>query len=918
MTNSTPNTARAWGRCTQTARAGIECDSNHGSITPPLYLSTNFSFEGFNKKRPYDYTRSGNPTRDDLGRVLADLEGGHNGVITSSGMAALDLVFHLLRPEDTILAQYDCYGGTHRLLQTRAAQGHFKVEFVDLTDNKRLPEFFACKPKLVLIETPSNPLLRITDIEAVTQEAKKVDAITVADNTFLSPVLQRPLELGADIVVHSTTKYINGHSDVVGGAAISKTPEHHEQLAFWANCIGTTGAQKDGVDVTAMEMTKWYDTNYHYIVPEFEKGMSPKIASRKIFDQFQEALKLGIETRPVLIGPATYTFLGKPQYDGFDHVEFVKTLMPAYNEILAELAKLGANWVQIDEPVFALDLCEIGQGVIKTAYDLLEKPQGLSVLVATYFESLKDNAELAYGLPVDAIHIDLCRGSGRANTTANSPDADIDQALSLIGDKILSLGVVDGRNIWKNDLSDSLAKIEKAVAKLGSDKVWVGPSCSLLHSPVDLDSETALDDELKNWMAFATQKLSEISVLAKGAGGNHDIITAELLKSNAAQDSRKASTRIHNAEVKARVSGITPEMKQRKTPFSSRQGVQHAALNLPLYPTTSIGSFPQTPDIRKARSDFKKGAIDEATYTEAMKKEIRDVVAFQHECDIDVLVHGEPERNDMVEYFGEQLEGFTFSKFGWVQSYGSRCVKPPIIFGDISRPTPMTVEWSKYAQAQTEKIMKGMLTGPITILQWSFVRDDQPRNDTAEQIALAIRDEVSDLEAAGIKMIQIDEAAFREGLPLRRTDWKEYLDNAVENFRISSCCVEDETQIHTHMCYSEFNDVIDSIGAMGADVISIECSRSQMELLEAFIEYKYPNEIGPGVYDIHSPRVPSTDEMVALLDKAKENLDERQIWVNPDCGLKTRGWPEVKDALKHMVEAAKVMREKSSASVAAE
>ena len=668
------------------------------------------------------------------------------------------------------------------------------------------------------------------------------------------------------------------------------------------------GAQKDGVDVTAMEMTKWYDTNYHYIVPEFEEGMSPKLASTKIFDQFKEALDQGIKTRPVLIGPATYTFLGKPAYEGFKHEEFVQKLIPVYNEILAKLADMGADWVQIDEPVFALDLCPIGQGTIKTAYDKLKKPSGLKILVATYFESLKDNAELAFGLPVDGIHIDLCRNSGRANTTANNPEKDVDQALSLIGDKALSLGVVDGRNIWRNDLSKSLDLIEKATAKLGQDKVFVSGSCSLLHSPVDLKSETALDDELKSWMAFARQKITEIVTLAKGASEGRDAIESELADSNAIQAAKKSSSRINNKDVQSRVSSITPEMKSRTSAFAQRQAVQHAALDLPAFPTTTIGSFPQTAEIRKARADFKRGDIDEATYKKAMQDEIKLVVDFQHDVGLDVLVHGEPERNDMVEYFGEQLSGFTFSKFGWVQSYGSRCVKPPIIFGDVSRPNAMTVEWSKFAQEQTKQIMKGMLTGPITILQWSFVRDDQPRNDTARQIALAIRDEVSDLEAAGIRMIQIDEAAFREGLPLRRNDWDEYLNNAVENFRISSCCVKDETQIHTHMCYSEFNDVIDSIGAMDADVISIETSRSQMELLDAFVEYKYPNEIGPGVYDIHSPRVPTQEEMTALLEKAAKVLDVKQIWVNPDCGLKTRGWPEVKEALKNMVASAQEMR----------
>lgn len=677
------------------------------------------------------------------------------------------------------------------------------------------------------------------------------------------------------------------------------------------------GAQRDGLDVTAMEMTKWYDTNYHYIVPEFEKGMTPKLSNTKVFDQYQEAKDQGIETRPVLVGPASFVFLGKAQYEGFSHEETVKQLVPVYNEILAKLAEQGAQWVQIDEPVFGLDLCPIGQGVVKAAYEALEKPAGLNIIVATYFDTVRDNADQFFGLPVEALHIDLCRGPNQANTAANDAAQTLDQALENIGDKTLSIGIVDGRNIWKNDLSKSLEFVEKAVAKLGSDKVFVAGSSSLLHTPVDLNSETAMDEKLKSWMAYATQKLDEIAIITKGANEGRDAIASEIAASDAVQEDRRTSKRIHDDAVKARIANITPEITNRKSPFSTRQKVQHAALNLPLYPTTTIGSFPQTQEIRKARAALKKGEIGDAEYKEAMQAEIRAVVDFQHEVDIDVLVHGEPERNDMVEYFGEQLAGFAFSKFGWVQSYGSRCVKPPIIYGDVSRPTPMTVEWSKYAQEQTDKIMKGMLTGPITILQWSFVRDDQPRSVTSKQIAFAIRDEVADLEAAGIKMIQIDEAAFREGLPIRKADRKAYLDNAVEDFRISSCCVDDSTQIHTHMCYSEFNDVIEEIAAMDADVISIECSRSQMELLEAFVEYKYPNEIGPGVYDIHSPRVPSTKEMVDLLDKAKQNLDERQIWVNPDCGLKTRGWPEVKDALKNMVDAAKDMRQKSKESAAA-
>ncbi len=676
------------------------------------------------------------------------------------------------------------------------------------------------------------------------------------------------------------------------------------------------GAQKDGIDVTAMEMSKWFDTNYHYIVPEFEEDMEPKLSNTKIFDQYQEAKDQGIETRPVLIGPLTFIKIGKAQYDNFNPEEFSKKILPVYTEIINKLAAMGAEWVQIDEPAFVLDACEgFKQGAARM-YEELSKSD-IKIIVTSYFDTLRDNADSFYNLPVDALHIDLCRGPNQANTASNNAENALDEALAKIGDKILSIGIVDGRNIWKNDISKSLDLVEKAVEKLGSDKVFVAGSSSLLHTPVDLNSESTMDEKLKSWLAFATQKLDEIAIITKGANSGRASILDDIAASDAVQEDRRTSKRIHNNEVKDRIANITPEMTQRKSPFSIRQKVQHAALNLPLYPTTTIGSFPQTPEIRKARASFKKGEISEAEYKEAMQAEIRTVVDYQHKVDIDVLVHGEPERNDMVEYFGEQLAGFAFSKFGWVQSYGSRCVKPPIIFGDVSRPEPMTVEWSKYAQKQTDKIMKGMLTGPITILQWSFVRDDQPRSITSKQIAFAIRDEVSDLEKAGIKMIQIDEAAFREGLPLRKSDWKAYLDNAVEDFRIASCCVDDETQIHTHMCYSEFNDVIEEVAAMDADVISIETSRSQMELLEAFVAFKYPNEIGPGVYDIHSPRVPSVDEMVALLEKAKENLEERQIWVNPDCGLKTRGWSEVEEALKNMVEAAKIMRSRSKASAAA-
>ncbi len=677
------------------------------------------------------------------------------------------------------------------------------------------------------------------------------------------------------------------------------------------------GAQQGGVDVTAMEMTKWFDTNYHYIVPEFEEGMVPKLSSTKILEQFSEAKSLGITTRPVLIGPATFIYLTKGKFEGFNPKEAMKSILPVYEEILQKLEGLGADWVQIDEPMLGVDICaDAGEG-LGYAYDILGKASGLKIIVTTYFDSLRDNAETAFNLPVDAIHIDLCRGPNQANTKANDANALLDEAIEKIGDKVLSLGVVDGRNIWKNDLGASLCMVERAVNALGADKVFVAPSSSLLHTPVDLDSETAMDEKIKSWMAYATQKIDELALIAKGVNEGREAIAADLTAFEAVQQDRQSSKRIHNQTVKARVGGITEDMKSRDSDFAQRQKIQREALNLPTFPTTSIGSFPQTIEIRKARAAFKRGEMEQGAYEEAMQGAIRDVVKFQEEIDIDVLVHGEAERNDMVEYFGEQLDGFTFSKFGWVQSYGTRCVKPPIIYGDVSRPAPMTVAWSEYAQSQTTRVMKGMLTGPITILQWSFVRDDQPRSDTSRQIALAIRDEVADLEEAGIRIIQIDEAALREGLPLRRVDWKTYLDTAVEDFRITSCCVEDKTQIHTHMCYSEFNDIIDSIGDMDADVISIETSRSQMELLDAFVSYQYPNEIGPGVYDIHSPRVPSVDEIVNLLEKASRVLKPEQIWVNPDCGLKTRGWPEVKEALTNMVAATKIIREKFGKSAAA-
>ncbi|WP_278353514.1 5-methyltetrahydropteroyltriglutamate--homocysteine S-methyltransferase [Chryseobacterium gleum] len=657
------------------------------------------------------------------------------------------------------------------------------------------------------------------------------------------------------------------------------------------------GYQKEGLDITAMEMTKWFDTNYHYIVPEFYKNQQFKLSSDKIFNEFAGAKQAGINAKPVIIGLVSYLLLGKEKEEGFDKLDLAGNLLSVYSEILTKLQDQGAEWIQFDEPFLALDLTEKAKETYHFVYTEIRKrfPK-LKFIIATYFEGLKDNTSLAVSLPVNVLHIDLVR----------NPEQ-LDDILDVIPESLsLSLGVVDGRNIWKNDYEKSLSLIKKAVNQLGSERILIAPSCSLLHSPCDLDFETSLNPEIKNWLAFAKQKVTEIVTLKELASETESKQTPEAFEENKkAIESRRTSPLIHNDQVKQRADAVTEKDAQRINPFRIRKEQQQKVLQLPLFPTTTIGSFPQTAEVRSWRAKFKKGELTAEQYDALLKEETQRTIRWQEGIGIDVLVHGEFERNDMVEYFGEQLEGFVFTKNGWVQSYGSRCVKPPVIFGDVSRPTPMTVYWSQYAQSQTEKWVKGMLTGPVTILQWSFVRDDQPRSETCKQIALAIRDEVVDLEKAGIRIIQIDEPAIREGLPLRKTDWQNYLKWAVEAFRISAGGVEDATQIHTHMCYSEFNDIIENIADMDADVITIECSRSQMELLNAFADFKYPNEIGPGVYDIHSPRVPSKEEMIELLRKAQNVIPAGQLWVNPDCGLKTRHWEETEKALIAMVAAAK-------------
>lgn len=647
----------------------------------------------------------------------------------------------------------------------------------------------------------------------------------------------------------------------------------------------------------AQEMTKWFDTNYHYLVPEFSADQQFSLGWEQLFEEVAEARALGHDVKPVVIGPLTYLWLGKTKGGDFDKLELLERLLPLYGEIFQRLAAQGVEWVQIDEPILALDLPQAWKNAFERAYNLIQRDP-LKKLVATYFGGLEENLGLAANLPVDGLHIDLVRAPEQYPTILDR----------LPAYKVLSLGVVNGRNVWRCDLDKALAVLQHAHERLG-ERLWVAPSCSLLHSPVDLGREDALDAELKSWLAFAVQKCEEVAILAHALDQPEVApVVQALARSRAVQASRAASTRIHKPAVQARVAAISEKDSQRHSPFATRIARQRARLNLPLLPTTTIGSFPQTGSIRLARQSFKQGKLSEGQYVEAMHSEIRHAVQVQERLGLDVLVHGEAERNDMVEYFAEQLDGYVFTRFGWVQSYGSRCVKPAVIFGDLSRPHAMTVEWIRYAQGLTDKVMKGMLTGPVTLLMWSFPREDVSREVQARQLALAIRDEVVDLEAAGIKIVQIDEAAFREGLPLRRAQWQQYLDWATEVFRLCASGVRDETQIHTHMCYSEFNDVIESIAAMDADVITLETSRSDMELLEAFEAFHYPNEIGPGVYDIHSPRVPEASEMAELLRKAARRIPVERLWVNPDCGLKTRGWPETEAALANMVSAARLLR----------
>ncbi|ALP64278.1 5-methyltetrahydropteroyltriglutamate--homocysteine S-methyltransferase [Paraburkholderia caribensis] len=715
------------------------------------------------------------------------------------------------------------------------------------------------------------------------KDQARMDFVPVGDFAFYDQVLDMSFTLG------NLPERVRGfQGDTLDNAfRVARGRSAQNAEAHGACCGG----------VAAGEMTKWFDTNYHYIVPEFDANTQFTLDPSRLLEQINEARALGVNVKPVIIGPVTYLWLGKAKDDS-DKLALLPRLLPVYAALLDYFTAQGIDWVQIDEPLLVTELDATWRDAFVTAYDALSARR-VKLLLATYFGQLQDNLELACKLPVDGLHIDAI----------NARDEVAAVAAKLADATVLSVGVINGRNIWKADLHAVLEWLEPLHRSLG-DRLWIAPSCSLLHTPVDLNSEQRLDADIRSWLAFALQKLDELTTLAGALNDGRESVAAALEANAAAIESRRVSPRVHNPAVKAAVAGIDAALGERVSAYPQRAEKQSAILNLPAFPTTTIGSFPQTSDIRRARSQYKAGELDQAGYKAAMEREITRAVKEQEALGLDVLVHGEAERNDMVEYFGEQLDGYAFSQFGWVQSYGSRCVKPPILFGDISRPKAMTVEWTRYAQSQTTKPMKGMLTGPVTILNWSFVRDDQPRAVSCRQLALAIREEVLDLEKAGVRVIQIDEAALREGLPLRRSQWNDYLQWAVESFRITANGVQDETQIHTHMCYSEFNDIIASIADMDADVITIETSRSDMELLDAFDDFDYPNQIGPGVYDIHSPNIPSQDHIVNLMQKAAGRIPAERLWVNPDCGLKTRAWDEVIPALKNMVAAARTLRQR--------
>ena len=704
-----------------------------------------------------------------------------------------------------------------------------------------------------------------------TQIAAGVDLLPVGDFSFYDHVLDTVCALGA-----IPSRF--------GFDAASLTLTQYFELA------------RGNATQVAMEMTKWFDTNYHYIVPEWHKDTQFKANAANLIAQIKEAKATGHDIKPTLLGPISLLWLGKEKDTNLNRLELLSHLLPEYQKLLRELANAGVDWIQIDEPILAVDIAQEWVDAFVPTYQELAIT-GTRIIIGTYFASVAEYLNLLKTLPVNGVHIDCVRAPEQLAEFANAwPE-----------NKVLSVGLIDGRNVWRANLRETIDLLAPIATQLGNN-LWIAPSCSLLHCPQDLNAEEKLNPEIKNWLAFAAQKLQELGIIKQALVHGKDTVQQALVGSDTAAASRKTSKLIHNDQVAARVANLRAHADQRHSPFAQRIEKQQAWMNLPLLPTTTIGSFPQTQEIRQARAAFKKGELSKTDYEAAMKKNIAYCVQQQEQLDIDVLVHGEAERNDMVEYFGEQLDGYCFTQFGWVQSYGSRCVKPPIIYGDVSRPQPMTVTWSAYAQSLTKRPMKGMLTGPVTMMKWSFVRNDVPLSLVCKQIALALNDEVLDLEKAGIRVIQIDEPAIREALPLKRVHWDEYLSWACESFRLTSTDADDSTQIHTHMCYSEFNDILPAIASMDADVITIETSRSDMELLDAFVKFKYPNDIGPGVYDIHSPRVPTEAEVEHLLRKALNVINQRRLWVNPDCGLKTRGWAETSAALEIMVKVTKKLR----------
>ena len=708
-----------------------------------------------------------------------------------------------------------------------------------------------------------------------TQAQAGLSFVTAGDFAWYDHVLTTTLLLG-----HVPKRHRNGFPDL---DTLFKVGRGQSQ----ASCGCSTGS-------AASDMTKWFNTNYHYIVPEFSKDDSFEVSWPQLFEEVNEATKAGHKVKPVLLGPISYLYLGKEVEEGFDRLTLLPRLLTAYQQILAKLAKQGVEWVQIDEPILSLELEKPWLDSFKLAYQLIRSD--VKVLLTTYFDSVTDSLDKIVELDVDGLHVDLSAAPTQLQQVADK----------LPEGWVLSAGVVNGRNVWRADLTTLRETLQPIKDKLG-DKLWVASSCSLLHSPVDLDLEPSLSEDVQSWFAFAKQKVTEVALLGKALDGDQEAILACDTYSAPIQ-ARKTSKEVNKPQVQARLSKVTQALAERSAPYAERAAHQSEVLGLPLFPTTTIGSFPQTSEIRVQRSAYRTGKLSESEYVEALKGHIADAVKRQEALDLEVLVHGEAERNDMVEYFAENLAGFQTTKFGWVQSYGSRCVKPAIVVADIEREKPMTVEWSTYAQSLTSKQMKGMLTGPVTILCWTFPREDISRKEIADQLALALRDEVSDLQDAGINIIQIDEPAIREGLPLKKRDHAEYLNWAVNAFKISAASAKPETQIHTHMCYSEFNEIIDSVAALDADVITIETSRSNMELLKAFEEFNYPNEIGPGVYDIHSPNIPSEDWIEGLINKAAEKIPAKRLWVNPDCGLKTRNWAETEASLANMVSAAKKLR----------